>query len=358
VGVLEFKARLETARWPLELEMLSELSGLHTDEASLLAQEWAEWSHSRLRQLLKQLVQVNEKDGTLEFEVVFKFALRSTDGAARVLAVNGLRNSRDRTLISFMIELLLYDDHIAVREAAAEALAHFCVMAADHRLHVHDDQRLRRALYSIANSSADPPNLKHLALEAVAVLEGPDVTELIKTAYKDERVDTRQSALRAMGRNGDSGWLNIVLSELDSPDTGIRYAGTIALGLLGNEEHVITLGSLLDDQDLDVQMAAVGSLIQIGGAEAEVLLAAAMQSSEPSVSQAAAEGIQELMDAEALLDPIPRKEVSESGGLWGAPSNQGSKDLDERDGEKHTHGLAIDENIGLMDHDESEFGGW
>jgi len=338
--------------------MLSELSGLHTDEASLLAQEWAEWPHSRLRQLLKQLVQVSEKDGTLEFEVVFKFALRSTDGEARVLAVNGLRNSKDRTLISFMIELLLYDDHIPVREAAAETMAYFCVMACDHRLHVHDEQRLRSALYSIAKSSTDPPSLKHLALEAVAVFEGPDVMELIKTAYQDERTDTRRSALRAMGKNGDPRWLNIVLSELDSPDTAIRYAGTIVLGQLGNEEHVITLGLLLDDQDLDVQLAAVESLIQIGGAEAKILLAATVRSSEPSVSQAAMEGIQELMDVEALLESIPHREVSESGGLWGAPSNQGSKDLDECDGEKPPDGLGIDENIDMLDHDESEFGGW
>ena len=316
MGLNEFLQQTADADAPIQYVALAELSGISSEEASELAEEWEDWPSERVRELLIRLGDLVESDARVEFETVFKTGLHLSDPRARTLALVGLTGCTDRSIIGRVIEILELDEAEEARAAAAVTLTGLCSLACEGKLHQRDGARLQTALAGVIESRDETIAVRRRALEAIAVFPGSQVTRFIEEAAREEELLMRQSALFAMGRTCSLRWLGHVDREMDSPEAAVRYEATLALGQIAGPDHpqhsrhLGQMEAALDDTDLEVQTAAVAALQNIGGEGARGLLLAATKSPEPTVARAAREALGTLRAEDALLDDV-------SGGLQG-----------------------------------------
>jgi len=336
MGLNEFLQMTADADAPFAYAALAELSGVSSEEASGLAEEWEDWPVERVRELLVRLGDLVEGDARVEFEAVFKAGLYLADAAARISAVTGLAGCGDRSVIGRMIEILEKDEAEEARASAAMTLTNLCSLACDGKLHPRDGGRLRGALGGVLESRNETTAVRRRALEAIAVFPSIGVDGFIEAAARHEDSLMRQSALYAMGRTCNPRWLGHVIREMDSPEAAIRYEATLALGKIAESDHpqhATQLGHLeamLDDTDLEVQVAAVTALQNIGGEGALGLLRAATGSPEPTVAGAAREALEALRAEEALLDDVSGDLAGDAATMYG-----GSVPVDWDDDEEY-----------------------
>ena len=336
MGLTEFLENFpENDSAPIGYAALAELSGLSAADAAEFARTWEEWPPERLHELFSRLAGLTEEQSGLEFEIIFKAGLALKDPLVRTLAINGLAESVDRTLAARFAELLERDPDAAVRSAAATGMATLCILATEGKLHTRDGERMRLALVKTLESATEQADVKMRALETAALFGGERVSAMIEAAYKSRDSRSRQSAVFAMGRTGDSRWLSAVTAELDAADPAIRYEATVALGEIGGEEHVPLLKRPLDDEDLEVQVAAVSALERIGGPAATKLLKQALQSPEPSVQEAAREALEAIEAVEGLAEVIG-PEMRKRGDMFGGRA--GAEAFGEADAEVYDPG--------------------
>ncbi len=124
-------------------------------------------------------------------------------------------------------------------------------------------------------------------------------------AYQNHDSRLKVSSIYAMGKNCDSSWLSILLKELASADTEIRYEAAVACGDLEKEEAVPYLIRLISDPDADVQMAALQALAKIGGTQATECLEHCLNSTNKAIRQIAEQALNELEAEENLVSFLP-----------------------------------------------------
>ncbi len=329
MGVIEFLDALPQAGETLNPNTYSELSGISTGEADELALAWAGWAFDRVIELLDGLVVVGERDPRLEFEPVFKAALSSPDPRARGIALAGLAESTDRTLIKPWVEILESDDDTEVRAVAAMTLATLSEMAAEGKLSRADTEKIFDALCAVLDRPDEPAVVRGGALESLSVFGGPRVSAYIGSVYSNRDLKLRRSALSAMARACDDTWLDRIILDLDHEDSGVRLQATNALGEIGQEHHIVHLTGPLDDQDIKVQLVAVAAVEQLGGVDARRLLQHAAASPEPAVAAAAQNSLASLADTDGLGVAVT-PEMAESG-LFGAPMASQAEDTSDHD---------------------------
>ena len=118
-------------------------------------------------------------------------------------------------------------------------------------------------------------------------------------AYRSQNYLLKVSSLYTMGKNCDSSWLPILLKELTSTDTQLRYEAARACGELEDEEAVSHLIRLFSDTDIDVRMTSIEALGKIGGTQAKKYLEQCLNSPNEAIHQAAEHALNELRIKEA-----------------------------------------------------------
>ena len=88
-------------------------------------------------------------------------------------------------------------------------------------------------------------------------------------------------------RQGEIGWLPILLQELENDEPAIRYETAHACGELGEEDAVPHLILLLEDDDSEVQLAGVAALGKIGGPLAKKVLTSLVNDGDSNLGEAA-----------------------------------------------------------------------
>jgi HEAT repeat protein len=152
------------------------------------------------------------------------------------------------------------------------------------------------------DNKAETAEVKRRALEAISPFNLPRVKELIEQAYHTDDVKLKSSAIYAMGRNCDSAWLTILMTELNNNEAEIRYEAANACGELGAEEAVPRLLKLIEDEEDDqVQEAAIKALGQIGGEHAKQTLNKLAKNPQPRIREAAKSALEEIQFCE---DPL------------------------------------------------------
>jgi hypothetical protein len=108
----------------------------------------------------------------------------------------------------------------------------------------------------------------------------------------------RLSAIVGMGRSCDVRWQNIILTELQSDSTAMRYEAALAAGEMMLRPAVPVLAQLLEDADPEVREATVWALGQIGGQRAKDLLLNAYDDADEYMAGA----IEDALAEQALLE--------------------------------------------------------
>jgi HEAT repeat protein len=279
---------------PLISSSLANLSSLSPDELTLFLKAWSGMDRARQRQIVNKLVGLAEENLTLNFDDIFRACLGDPDEEVRVKAIEGLWECEDRSLIDPLITLLRDDRKEAVRAAAAMALGKFALLAELEKLRPEDGAKVEQALLTVIDDREEQLEVRRRAVEAIAPLSLPKVTEIIQEAYQSDDARMRVSALYAMGRSGDPAWLPILIGELSSLDAEMRFEAAGACGQLGEEEAVPYLIRLIHDIDSQVQLSAIAALGNIGGIEAEEALRECLEHPEERIRDAAAEALGEI----------------------------------------------------------------
>lgn len=303
MGLSEFLGQLpEDDTAPIRYASLAELSAIPERDARDLARRWRQWPADRVVELLRKLSGLAEDDVLLEFDTVLKQALSHSEANARLLAIQGLTESTDRSLVPRFAQILREDPTPEVRAAAAMGMARFATWACEGRLIPRDCDRIRGALFDALERAEETEEVRRRALESVAPFGGTEIDERIRHAYLTGDTLLVQSSLFAMGRTMNADWIEYVLEGLESTVAAHRFEAARALGEIGDERHAAYLGDLLDDNDTQVAVAAATSLGKMGGARAKSLLKSALESDQVAVAEAAQVALGEVEQDDLLFE--------------------------------------------------------
>jgi len=294
---------------------LPELSKLTGPEAEEFGQLWLEWSPERVLEIVDRMVALCEEQPDVEFEAIYKQGLLHPSVPVRLSALRGLEESGDRALIPPLTNMLLTDPSVEVRAASAIPLTYLSALAQEKKLGSKDGVALSRVLYGVLDDEREVQAVRLKALEAVSVFGGDRLASYVESAASSTDISALKSSLFAMGRSSDPKWIDNVLSHLEHDVASIRYEAAMAMGELGDEEHLHALEVPLDDADLTVQLAAISAVERIGGEVAKGLLELLLVSPEPRVVELVQQALQTMKDEEDL-DEVVTQEMARS--MFGA----------------------------------------
>ena len=299
----EILAHLADSSQALSNAELGELSDLSADELKQFEAAWTLMDTERKRQILSRLEELTEDNVELNFDRIYRSAIYDSDDAVRREAVEGLWENCEPSLVRPLLRLVQQDPAAEVRSAAATALGRFALLAEHQKISVENRSRISQTLLAVVHNTGEPVEVRRRALEAIAPLSLPDVTQVIWEAYRREEPGLRISSVYAMGRNCDLLWMPTVLKEMDNDDPEMRYEAATAAGELGEAESVPRLIELTLDADMEVKLAAVLALGRIGGQEAKQRLRTLITNKSKAVREAAEHAVAEI---EAYEEPADK----------------------------------------------------
>ena len=272
---------------------LAQLSGLIDEEQLAFAGAWNDIPATRRLEILTRLSDLADDSAEMDFYSIFCHALHDNEPSVRTQAIQGLWETDDRRTIPRLVERLEQDSSDDVRASAAQVLGHFAALGDSGKLVKRDTDRVWNALIAALEDDDEPLTVRRRALEAIAVFRNPELRSWIQWAYDHAESLLRQSAIYAMGRTCDPVWLDILVDEMESEDSGMRFEAANAARDVGDTSTLPHLAELVADLDSQVAMAALQSIAGIGGTKARAILRAyAENADEPAVQEAAAEALE------------------------------------------------------------------
>jgi HEAT repeat protein len=289
----EIVAHLTNCEQPLSNVHLAGLNDLKADELFLLEQSWPLINIERRRLIVSRMIELSEDNTRLNFDALLKSLLNDCDATIRRLAIEGLWENAEPSLVGQLAAILEGDDDTEVRAAAATSLGRFAITAALDELRPDLADRMRQVLLD-ALGEKNPTEVRRRALEAVSPLNLASLNGSIKEAYTSQDVRFKSSAIYAMGTSCNPIWLPILIAELESDKAETRYEAANACGELAEPDAVPHLIKLIDDRDTEVQLKAVQMLGKIGGGLARNTLKQCLEDRGGAIHQVAAEALAEL----------------------------------------------------------------
>jgi HEAT repeat protein len=293
-SLTEVLDNLADASQPLLNRRLAGLSDLDPVALQQFDAVWRQIDTERRRQIVSRLGEISEDNVEFSYNGLYKHLLADPDEMVRKAAVEGLWEDDEPSLIRLLLRLLADDPSTIVREIAAKALGHFTLMVEHQKIGPDNRERLSQALLKVIYNLQEKVNVRRRALESIAPLSLPEVTQAIWAAYRQEDTLLKAGAIFAMGKNCDLLWLPTIMRELSSDNNELRYEAVEASGELGELEAVPHLIEMLQDPDTDLRLASVVALGKIGGAEARRALRDCLASKSQVLREAAEQALEEI----------------------------------------------------------------
>jgi HEAT repeat protein len=301
---MSFELFLETIRDPasdLSMSEFHEVSDLSPEELGQFAKSWLPLPPERQREIVATMVELAEQNAELDFTAVFKLCLKVSDEEILEIAIDGLWEHEDRSIIAGLVGVLSSDKNSKVRAAAALALGKFPVLAQEGKLLAKDGELIHQSLMGVLDDEDEEMDVRRRCLESVAPFNTDAIQQFVEWAYTSEDQDLKSSSIFAMGRTGETRWLPTLIRELESSDPIVRYETAHACGELGEEDAILHLIPLLQDDDHQVQLASIAALGKIGGGLAKRVLVNCVKEGDAALEDAAKA---ELENIELMEDPL------------------------------------------------------
>ena len=284
---------------------LRRLSSLLQDEQLELSRGWLSIPIELRVHLVDSLVELSEESFDLDFQAVFVICMEDPDAAIRGRGIDALWDCEDRRIIEPLLARIELDESDAVRAAAATILGQFARLATEGKLIHRDSDKIFNCLRDCLEDYDEPIAVRRRALEAIAPFATAEIDGWINWAHDNSDPLLRQSALFAMGKTGNDMWLSAAYAQLTDPDPGIRFEAINTVRELGDADAVRRISELLEDEDSEVALAAVHAVAAIGGATARKLLRSYSEDAALlAVQEAASEALHELEEDEADLSLV------------------------------------------------------
>lgn len=257
---------------PLTAKVIYSLSDMSDADRQSLAVHWGIIPIERRRLLIQRLTEASETNFEMDFGAVTRVALTDLDDQLREAAIEATWADESPDMVNRLLPLASVDPSIRVRAAAVSALGRFILLSELGKFDYNLARQAENLALRLYNNLREPVEVRRRALEAISNCSRPEVLDMIKAAYKDKNEEMRISAVYAMGRSCDAQWAPIVLKELRSDISEMRYEAARAAGELELTAAVPRLAPMLDDDDREIMEMAIWALGEIGSGEAQRLL--------------------------------------------------------------------------------------
>ncbi len=280
---------------------LVEVCDLSPAELGRFSRVWFTIPVERQRAIVGMMADVAEDNPEMDFCVIFKMCLKDKDEAVLAKAIEGLWEYEDRSVIPALLQVLRSPKGPTARATAAVALGKFAALAQEGKILAKDSSLIRENLMAVLGDPDEHLEVRRRSLEAVAPFNTPDIKKYVCWAYESEDLKLKSSSIYAMGRTGETSWLPVLVKELQSQQSSIRYETANACGELGDEDVVPYLIPVLHDDDYQVQLAGITALGKLGGPLAKRALLRCLKQGDASLEEAARAALENI---EFLEDPI------------------------------------------------------
>ena len=285
---------------------LQHFSDIGSLELKTTLEVWPRVTLDRKLSLLEGLSSLAEKDTLVNFDDFARSILDDADASVRVQAIRLLGECEDVKLVPVYIGLLKNDPDVNVRAEAANALNLFVDLGELDEIPEEVYGEAQSALFESARSEKETRVRRH-ALESLGWSSNPEVVELIESAFEQENIDWKVSALIAMGRSADDRWEDRVLRCLLDDDDRLRKAAVQSAGMLGFKSARLPLLRMLESEDnSEVISAAIWSLSQIGGEDVQLYIENLIDQTE---DEDLIEFLEDALDNLAFTEDLDRFEL-------------------------------------------------
>lgn len=258
---------------------------------------WPEIDVQKRRRVMESLVEIAEHNFEVSFDPIFILGLNDPDADIQASAIEGLWESETPSLIPLLVHLLKTGQTIKVRTAAAQALGQYVYLGELEEIDNTALMVVEQALLTSIRDGDEALDVVRRAIEAISFSGREGIPQIIENAYYHDEEQMQVSAIFAMGRNGNSKrWAEIILSELDSTNSQLRFEAVRAAGELNLTDAVPKLIDLVNQEaDSEIQQSAIWSLGQIGGPEAREMIESLLDTDDEALQTAAEEALEEIM---------------------------------------------------------------
>lgn len=298
----EFTRALQSVadQGPLSQSELDSLNMLEGADLAEFQKVWERLPAGARERLIRGLRGAAESRLRLDYSAVNHLGLEDVDPVVRRAAVNAAIEDQSPELLARLITLMQSDPSTDVRQAAADDLSRFTLLAELDDLDDGSTTRLRSALREVVAKTDEAPRVRTSALAALGYFSDTDTAEDLATAFADPTL--RVGAVRGMGRTADPRWTDRLMPVLGSEDPDLREEAARALGEIEDERAVTPLVEVVDDPVQSVRMAVIEALGHIGGEEAREALLYIAEAGNDEVASAAERALEDLEAAEG--DPL------------------------------------------------------
>ncbi len=284
----------------LKPSQMRQLSGLASEQLRQFRGVWSELADPERMHLLASLRHHSEEDSLADYDAIFGVAMDDPNGDVRRVAVTAIICNDNPNLLAKLLELCGEDPDETVRAAAAERLAGFAYEAEVGTFPETSARQIEEVLLGRVQSETEAVNVRAQALASVGYFSTEPVRAELRRAIS--RSGLHLAAIRAMGRNLDPEWTDVLIEQMGSEDAAARKEAAEASA--DYEDTVEALADLVDDPVTAVKLAAISSLGKIGGAEAKDVLIYCYESPDPVIKKAAFAALKQLETEEDLLGTV------------------------------------------------------
>lgn len=286
--------------------LLRGLNDLDRDQLAKFAKVFDVLKDDRRALVAELLVNLAEEDYRLGFNAVLRHTLVDSNERVRVLSIEGLWEDESQARIDSLIDLMRNDASDLVRVASVWALERFMYLGEVELIPRGRRDQVYSALMSVLLSASPVTLMYQKALTSISYVVNDEVVRLIREAFTSDIIDLHIAALKAMGRNSEKSFEQLVLDELHHVLPAVRMEAAIACGEMELEEAAPVLGALLDDPDQEVVIAAIEALGNIPGAESQKILSKVAESNDKDLAKLAEDA---LFEHEIISGVIPLDEL-------------------------------------------------
>lgn len=281
----------------LRPSQIKQLSGLGSEQLRQLRGVWSTLPDPERMNLLANLRRHAEEDAITDFDAIYEAAMEDPNGDVRRVAVSAVLGNLNLGILEKLLALCSSDSDEIVRAAASERLGGFAYEAEVGTVPERFARRIESVLLERVQSETEATNVRAQALASVGYFSTEAVRSEIRRALTREPL--RIAAIRAMGRNIDPEWTEVLTEQMGSDDATIRQEAAEACA--DYEDAVDALTDLVDDPVVSVRLAAISSLGKIGTTEAKDALIYCFESEDPVIKKAATAALREIEAAEEPL---------------------------------------------------------
>ncbi len=258
------EALLDPSPFPAKLLYL--FSDLLPEDQRDLAELWPSIPLERRRNLVIDLVELNDSDFLYDFEAVGRVALDDEDVDVVCGGIDLLFTTEDKQLIPLYLRLLQDQGrNELIRAAAANALGPYVYFGEMEELRKEKLHEIEEAL--LKTYAQDPSeHVRRRALESLGYSSREEVPAMIRRAVDHTDPKWVESAMFAIGRSADDVWEEHIMEHLEDPDHDVRLQAIHAAGGVGlNTARKPLLKLLSPKADVELRKEAIWALSQIGG---------------------------------------------------------------------------------------------